>query len=299
MIRNTHFIYVFVLFAVLSFVLPQSSYGQNQNTTETEESAEPVLSTSANLSQLTKLFKQMYRVDSDNWRRMYSDTIKIVLYNELMKENSFRTNIRIPNLNVVKSDDRLVKVYTWKVPHNDGTGGYVCFIQTKDGGLQYYDMTIDPYTPKTKDRFKNRWYGCTYDRVVAFKLKEKHGHKKVKKTVYVLGGEACNNTDTQYKVVDVLTIDDRGRMEFGYPIFKVKGEKKLQRRVIVKYDAKHTDKEMKMRWDNKKHRFIFNHVEPNGKIYNNKEEAMSPAKKEYDCVQKSGKIWKLKTDVNR
>ncbi|MDB4498122.1 hypothetical protein N9251_02135 [Gammaproteobacteria bacterium] len=252
-----------------------------------------VATTQQNLSKLKYLFKKMHTVDTDGWKSVLSDSCQVILYDELIKEKSFKTSFRgIKYLTFKQSRDRQVRVFSWRVPYSDGKSGYVCFIQTADGGFKYFDKAEKPLIPNEIEEYHNRWYGCEYTDVVPFKIKE-DGEKH---TVYVLIGYAKYDKEFQYHVVDVVDIDEDGNVDFGYPIFKI-DRKEFKNRLVYKYDVR--SKKMRVRYSSKKKTIALGHLEEGSEVSEEGEKINVPIKRRYDFVKQSGKVWTIKMNAKK
>ncbi|MDB4498119.1 hypothetical protein N9251_02120 [Gammaproteobacteria bacterium] len=276
------------LFGILCLLLPIVSLSAESTTSANVEN---VADTPTNVAHLESLFSRMEESTSGEYRKFLSDSIKVVLYDELIKEGSFDTEFpNMPILRCVTASDDKIRLFTWNVEMENGTNGYVCFMQTSDGYLKYFDKVDRPSKPRPQDRIRNRWYGCVYTGIIPQEVKEKTG----KRTVYLLFGWACNSVETRYNIVDVIGIDERNRIEFGYDLFKVKNEKKLLR-LIFTHDR---DSRMVMEYQPQKKRIVMDHLVPIDKKYRNKKkQAMGPDHQTYDALKRSGNKWKLVEDV--
>lgn len=163
-------------------------------------------------------------------------------------------------VSVLKSDDNLVKVYTWSIFFEDGTYKYFGFVQSRNhetGELTNYyldDKSAEIDKPENKKLDHNEWFGAIYYQIVTI--------PDGKKTNYVLLGWDGNDNLSQKKIVEQMSFRKNGE-----PIFNsdfVVEENKKSNRIIFEY-SKQTN--MVLRYDEKYKMIIFDHLAPAERIY--------------------------------
>jgi hypothetical protein len=157
---------------------------------------------------------------------------------------------------MLESEDKQVRIFTWDVKANDGTHTYYGFVQAyhrKSKKYEVYELRDKSETIKDPENAlldNTKWYGCYYFSLVEVKYK--------KKKYYVLLGWDGNNRNTNKKIIDVLTLNDKGFPKFGDAIFAdEKG--KIKKRIIFEYKAGLT---MSLRYDTDAPGIVFDHLSP-------------------------------------
>lgn len=155
------------------------------------------------------------------------------------------------NIGKIYSPDRLVRIYTWNVPMNDGTQIYYGYIQRlHKGRVLCYQLEHVPFmVPDTLSCYSDTsWYGALY-----YDIFEKSCNEK---TYYIVLGMDLNNFITTRKIIDVILFE-KDHPTFGASIFE-KGESVLNR-VIFEYSSQVS---MMLRYDPAADMIIFDHLSP-------------------------------------
>jgi len=189
-------------------------------------------------------------------------------------------------LGKIYSDDNLLRIYSWNVPFYDGTFHYGCIIQQKKGNIltvlkikeNAFKPPLDKYIPA------DNWYGALYFRAIPVVDK--------KKTYYTLLGWAGNDDLTNFKLIDALTLDDKGNAKFGLAVFKVKN--KTHHRIIFEYGDRYT---MSLDYDKRKRRIVFDHLAPSSPKYKELYTHYGPDFS-YDAFQLKKSVWILVEDID-
>jgi len=122
-------------------------------------------------------------------------------------------------VSVLTSDDKVLRIFTWLIPYDDGSYLYSGVIQAYSKSKKLYGITIlkDNTNRITKPMKKiltaEKWYGARY-----YQLITKKYHRK--KYYTVIGWKGIDGVLTS-KVVDVIDIKSNGRLVFGYSIFNL------------------------------------------------------------------------------
>ncbi|MDR0871858.1 MAG: hypothetical protein LBN27_00115 [Prevotellaceae bacterium] len=187
-------------------------------------------------------------------------------------------------LGKIYSDDNLLRIYSWNVPFADGTFFYGCIIQQKDKIhlLKIKETACKP--PINKQISQDNWYGALYFRAIPTVYK--------KKTYYTLLGWAGNDDLTNVKLIDALSFDEMGKMQFGMPVFDM--GKTTQHRVLFEYGDQYT---MSLDYDKRKRQIIFDRLAPSSPKYEGLYTYYGPSFI-YDAFQLKRKEWQFKEDVD-
>ena len=122
-------------------------------------------------------------------------------------------------ISVLTSDDKVLRIFTWVIPYDDGSYGYSGVIQAFSKSKKMYNTTVlkdktsKIYNPMKKSLTAEKWYGARY-----YELITKKYHKK--KYYTVIGWKGIDLVLTS-KVIDVIDIKSNGRLIFGYGIFNM------------------------------------------------------------------------------
>ena len=157
----------------------------------------------------------------------------------------------LTNISIKSSDDGKLKIYSWVLPHYDGNQyDYFGYIRIHDENtdtiLQLHDSTGVILKPESEKLSPDRWFGMIYYDVITT--------KKSKNTFYTLLGWKGINENITKKVIDVLVIN-KGKLQFGYPLFKTGSVYK--NRMIFTYNAHSV---MTLRNDRKYGGIVFDNI---------------------------------------
>ena len=204
-------------------------------------------------------FTKIILSKNDNEKLDFNIKIETLLSKILNKAESFQYPfIKLKHISKLNSDDDIIRVYSWNVPFNDGTFKYYGFIQIKSKNnritlIKLNDKSDSIINAQDKILDNETWYGALYYKILTNKYKNK--------TYYTLLGWDGNDTFTNKKLIDVLTIK-RNKIQFGSEIFKM--EKKIYKRVIFEYSQQ---AKMMLRYDEKQEMIVFDHLSPSLKKF--------------------------------
>src|SRR5690606_30755398 len=142
-----------------------------------------------------------------------------LLKNMLEYDSSFHHSFdELESISKLRSEDGEVRIFSWNVPDQNRKLNYFSIVQhfPDDGEYRYFIMDdLDTSFQEIKN-FKGdaeNWPGALYLEMV-----EK---KAPYKTYYTLLGWNGNQRLTSTKIIDVLSFDKEGEIEFGESIFHV------------------------------------------------------------------------------
>ncbi|HAN00068.1 MAG TPA: hypothetical protein DCQ26_15825 [Marinilabiliales bacterium] len=190
-----------------------------------------------------------------------NDSLQQLVFNTLKAENSFSYLFdSLKHIGCIKSEDGLLRIFTWNLVKADGTHHHYGF-------MQYYlkaqkEVLLIPLTDKSDSIAEpeievltpENWFGATYYQVLT------NGHSSG--TVYTLIGWDGNNLYTNKKVIDVLQFSENGKAKFGKAVFKA-GKKKL-RRIIFEYSRMAA---MMIKYDPQYQMIVMDHLAPSESVY--------------------------------
>jgi len=171
---------------------------------------------------IARLASEMVKVSDDKLKVDISDKISNLVFN--ITEHAKSINYNFDELKFVKvltSSDKKFRVFTWVIPFSDKTYAYrgiaQCYNKSKK---EYTSYTLTDKGDKlgfaqNKTLDIKKWYGAYYYKMI----ETKRGSKRF----YTLIGWRGISRTVQSKVIEVVTIKNRGNITFGYNIFDIKG----------------------------------------------------------------------------
>jgi len=157
-------------------------------------------------------------------------------------------------VSILKSEDNLVKVYTWAIPLQDDYY-YIGFVQHYDKKsktafyYRLYDKSSSIKNPTKVYLSANKWYGCIYYDIITKKYK--------RKTFYTLLGSDLDGQLLNRKIIEVMTFKPNGEPRFGYDFKDEFGNP--VKRFIFEYNNQAT---MLLEWNDRLKMIVFDHLSP-------------------------------------
>ena len=161
----------------------------------------------------------------------------------------------IKSISALTSPDDAFRIITWNVPFADGTYTFFGRIEFKEKkklphAVQVLtDQSTEISKPASKQLSIDNWFGALYYRVIRTTSK--------KKVYYTLLGWDGNTAFSNKKLIDVMTISDNRKVNFGAPLFEE--TKGIKHRVIFEYAEKAS---MSLRLIEKDGLIVFDHLSP-------------------------------------
>jgi hypothetical protein len=222
-------------------------------------SSKLVFSQSYNLTairdSLNFYFKSIAIEQSDEKKLHYNENILRILRESLSQSESFKTPIdSINNMGMIKSENKLLHIYTWNIPFNDGTHKYFGFLhfysekQNKPILYELIDRSEDLKNPEYLKLSDKNWYGSLIYKIVETTYK--------KQTYYTLLSSDLNDLLTKKKCIDVLQFDENELPVFGAAIFN---NQPRNTRIIFEYNARAN---MALTFDESLKMIVFDHLSP-------------------------------------
>ncbi|MDO4190919.1 MAG: hypothetical protein Q4D14_04445 [Bacteroidales bacterium] len=240
--------------------------------------------------ELDSLFVHLTKAESDSVRTIINDSILTIITDMMDNVESFNYPFeRLDYFGKIYSTDHRLRIYSWCFPLAE-TLSFYCIIQTNDGGWQLLQNS-QPTEPKENQLVNSRnWYGALYYEAIPCKFKA----KKVKGVYYVLAGwgRATGDALNQYKVLEVLELDEENNLSFGRPVFK--DEERLTRRRVFRYDAQTG---MNVLYDVKAKAFYVDHLSPL-KLTEDGQPLTYGVDMSVDAFKLKAKLWQYKANVN-
>ncbi len=203
---------------------------------------------------ISQLGDSILRGSTDELRIQSNTDFTARFKNILQSPNTFDYPFdSLKNVSKLKSDDGLVRIYTWILPTDSGTQyKFYGFVQIHNNKTKVYKtFELNGAATDTlgflKKTFKpDNWYGALYYKIITVKNKDQ--------TYYTLLGWKGNNMLTTKKVIDILYIKNNN-LFLGAPILQY--EKKLQSRIIFEFSAQTS---MLLHWDEKHNTIVFDYL---------------------------------------
>lgn len=213
---------------------------------------------------LGELGKTIISFTDETTRLENNEVFRTFLQRAINEENSYDYKFdSISTISILKSDDDKLKIYNWAFPYENGTYIFYGFLQIKtEKGIrvvELFDQSDVITSYKYRKFIPEKWFGALYYNILT------REHKG--KTYYTLIGWDGHNSYTTKKVIDIITIDKYGDVEFGAPIFDLytNAKPKPKRRPPSPYRMVYefaSMVSMKLNWDTEENYIIFDHLSP-------------------------------------
>ena len=181
----------------------------------------------------------------------------------------------LKTISVLTSSDKKMRVFTWFLISDDGMHEHYGFVQTYNEEKKQYRVCtlIDKWkrivNPAAQVLACENWYGAVYTELI--ELKASNG-----KTYYTLLGWNGGDIFSQRKVIEMVSINNKGVVSFGAPVFKGYAKSRTVRIVfeyaknspfLLHYDKQsYTEKTNKK--DKKTNKYIVDTLSANMIVFN-------------------------------
>lgn len=225
------------LLSLYFVLLPCVFFGQNLN---------------SSAQKIEEIRKKTVYTESNDERNALTDTLVNLLKDFMEMPDSYDYDFKnLEFTGTLRSPDKAFRMITWNTPLPNNTYRYHLFLQFPEGNYFYlYDVSGSGDRPLTKTLSAKDWLGALYYEIIPFK-REKQKH-------YLLLGWDGNNRFTTRKIADVMYFNKNGNPVFGAPVF-IDDDEQLMNRLILEFKK---DASVSLKYDDKKDRIIFNHLEP-------------------------------------
>ena len=185
---------------------------------------------------LQKIRNASLNASSDSARLSKDSQFLRLLEETLQQDVSFSYPFdSLNSISILRSEDSTLRIYTWTLPHLDGTYSYSGLIQLKNSvssPIQVLKLN-DQSNNSEKDFAKlaldaEHWYGSLYYDIIDVEIGGD--------PYYTLLGWKGNNRQSTKKVIDVMQIDRNNQVIFGEPVFD-RGDETKSFRVIYEFSA--------------------------------------------------------------
>ena len=205
---------------------------------------------------LESLFNRLFAEREDEVRLRINDSIKTIVDKIVEVDSIFDfnfTNVRF--LGQITSTDSIIKIVSWNLNLRTQPSKYFCYLIKRDeqGGQNTIYKLITEYRVENISRFTiytaENWYGALY-----YELRPTlvDGVRS-----WIAIGINYSNPMITKKMIDVISFNDDGDIEFGAPIFSLSQHEQINREVF-QYSA---EARMTVRFWNE-NTIVFDHLVP-------------------------------------
>lgn len=241
-------------------------------------------------SALEDLFNRISNTRDDNDRQQLNDSVQLLIDSYVISDSvmtsSFK-HLRYPGQ--ITSSDSRIKIITWNLVLRDGTNKYFLYIirkGEKGNSNRVYKLTgQNRRVPPEPDKIytEKDWYGALYYAVQPFKTDLG--------TSYILLGLDFGDPFTSRKIIDVLSFNNNGDLEFGKDCF-LRGDK-LKAREVIEYSAEGV---ITLRIESKKE-IVFDHIVPFSSGHETAEDNLGSGLTFDGYILKKG-IWRFISNID-
>lgn len=210
---------------------------------------------------LSDAFKQLYQME-DSPKRDSLNSYIIDNLSESLKtwDGYYYPWNSLEFIGRISSKDQKVKIFTWHLTDKSGKQKYFGLIAQREGKknkrkekldfkvIHLNDKSESMRNPQTPTLSADNWYGSVYYRISTFI------HRK--QTWYVLYGYDLNDSFSNRKSLEIMTIDKKGDVEFDGTIHI---KDKVVKRLIFEYSSEVV---MSVNYDEKLNMIVWDHLSP-------------------------------------
>lgn len=212
---------------LLALIVLLSSFCVSKHAT-----AQNVRSNSEIQDSLSRISSEIWKQKSDS-AKLAANTVFLNVFNTVLKSD---TLISFPldsiyGITHVASSDAKMHLYTWNIPLKNGTNKYFGFIRANIDNPILIPLVSHEYNNEDLSNqlmSHQNWYGALYYKLIQIKIEDKEAYT-------LLGWDGFTATSNR-KIIDILTIDNKGIFQFGMPVFKT--DQGMKSRVVMEYSEK-------------------------------------------------------------
>ena len=193
-------------------------------------------------------------------------------------------------INIISSDDNAFRMFNWEITPSNILKRYYGAIQMPEEKLKLYGLIdyTDEMGKGAEDSILRggKWFGAIVYRIMP--------HDVQGQTVYTLFGLNASSPLSNKKVLDPMTIDERG-VTFGAPIFGVVSENYPNRRInrfVLEYKK---GVQAMLNWDDEKKIIVFDKLVSQGNDPHRKYTYVPSG--QYDGFRWNNDTWNYLTDL--
>lgn len=213
----------FILF-IGGLLFIQSSYSQRKETFKAYEDS------------IINLHRQVLMEENAIAKYQKNESLLYLVEEALSQRNSINYPFdSLKTMSVLISPDKKVRLFTWYLVDDEGFHDHFGYIQAYNEVKKRYmlypltDKWKQIILPESKRLDHLSWYGAVYYQIIKTETYQK--------TYYTLLGWNGGSIFSQFKVIDVLSFNNRGYPVFGAFLFRSYGRSKPMR-IIFEYAKK-------------------------------------------------------------
>lgn len=213
----------FILF-ITGLLFIQSSYSQRKETFKAYEDS------------IINLHRQVLMEENAIAKYQKNESLLYLVEEALSQRNSINYPFdSLKTMSVLISPDKKVRLFTWYLVDDEGFHDHFGYIQAYNEVKKRYmlypltDKWKQIILPENKRLDHLSWYGAVYYQIIKTETYQK--------TYYTLLGWNGGSIFSQFKVIDVLSFNNRGYPVFGAFLFRSYGRSKPMR-IIFEYAKK-------------------------------------------------------------
>lgn len=162
----------------------------------------------------------------------------------------------LKRISIMKSPDNSFRIFSWYLPHEDGTYRFFGSIQmqTKDGSLKMFPLIDDTENFKDVNQITSNknWYGARYYQIIPIASNGRQPY-------YILLGWKGKNAKSSKKIIEVLSFDKTNQPVFGKAVIDGLKGQATKNRVVFEYNKLNT---MTLNLDKTVGMIVFDHLAP-------------------------------------
>jgi hypothetical protein len=178
---------------------------------------------------LSKLSSLIWKQKTDSARTLANEIFFKKFHSVLESGSSANIPLdSIKGITRVASEDGKFRIFTWNIPLAAGTNKYFGFIQRMNDSnvvIPLQSAENDPVGFETKQLSPQMWYGAIYYKLIQVEISGQ--------IVYTLLGWDGYTSNSNRKLIDIVSIDKAGNIIFGMPVFKT--DQGIKTRVVKEF----------------------------------------------------------------
>lgn len=214
----------FLILFIVGILFVQSSYSQRKETFKAYEDS------------IIKLHREVLTEKNIMVKYQKNEGLLYLVEEALSQRNSISYPFdSLKTISVLMSPDKKVRLFTWYLIDDEGFHDHFGYVQAYNEVKKRYmiypltDKWKNILLPESKRLDHLSWYGAVYYQIIKTETYQK--------TYYTLLGWNGGSVFSQYKVIDVLSFNNRGYPVFGAFLFRSYGRSKPMR-IIFEYAKK-------------------------------------------------------------
>ena len=184
---------------------------------------------------IIKLHKSILLEENTIRRYQKNDSLLYLLEETLELKNSISYPFdSLKTISVLTSSDKKMRIFTWYLVNDNAMHEHYGFVQTYNEEKKQYRVCalIDKWkrinNPPAQVLTCDSWFGAVYYELI--EVKSTNGT-----TYYTLLGWNGGDIFSQRKIIEVLSVNNKGVLSFGMPVFKGYAKAARTMRIVFEY----------------------------------------------------------------